>query len=101
MLERKFTLILNIVFVIICFIHLMFIFYNNSNPAIPEIILHNRNIKDVDMPLSFIFCLGNTNSEVDYEKYKRAGYSSIYKFFSGTSMYNDSVQATSQNLAFF
>ena len=90
-MERNFTCILHIVFIIICFIHLIFIFYNNSNPAIPEIIIHNKNIMDLDMPLSFIFCLSNTNPELEDEKYKKAGYMNIRKFFSGTSMYNESV----------
>ena len=43
------------------------------------------------MPLSFIFCLRNINSKLENEKYKEAGYKSIYKFFSGTSIYNESV----------
>ena len=64
---------------------------NNSNPAIPEIIIKNKNIKDVDMPLSFIFCLRNRNVTSANEKYKEAGYESIYRFFSGTSMYNESI----------
>ena len=46
---------------------------------------------DVDMPLSFIFCLRNTNASLENEKYKNAGYKNIQKFFSGTSMYNESV----------
>ena len=46
---------------------------------------------DVDMPFSFIFCLRNINSEFENEKFKKAGYQSIYKFFSGTSIYNESV----------
>ena len=46
---------------------------------------------DVDMPLSFIFCLRDTSSEFENEKYKKAGYISILQFFSGTSMFNDSV----------
>ena len=89
MFKRNFT-ILNIVFIIICFIHVVFIFYNNSSPAIPEIILHNRNIMDVNMPLSFIFCLRDT-LEFENEKLKKAGYKSISRFFSGTSMFNESV----------
>ena len=69
----------------------MFIFYTNSNPKIPEIILHNKNIMDVNMPLSFIFCLRYTNTELEGKKYMDAGYGSIYRFFSGTSMFNESV----------
>ena len=46
---------------------------------------------DVDMPISIIFCLSETNSEIENEKYKKAGYINIYKFFSGTNMFNESV----------
>ena len=67
----------------------MFIFYTNSNPAIPEIILHNKNIMDVNMPLSFIFCLRTTESEIEWNK--KVGYDNIQRFFSGTSIYNQST----------
>ena len=46
---------------------------------------------DVDMPLSFIFCLRNTNADLENEKYLKTGYNSSHKFFSGTSIYNESV----------
>ena len=69
----------------------MFIFHNNSNPAIPEIIIETKNIMDVNMPLSFVFCLKNTNSVVENEKYEKAGYKNLQRFFSGTSIYNESV----------
>ena len=46
---------------------------------------------DVNMPLSFIFCLRNTNIELERQKYKEAGYDAVFKFYSGTSMFNDSV----------
>ena len=91
MLRNKLSQILDIVLIISCVVHVTFIFYNNSNPAIPEIIIKNKNITDVDMPLSFIFCLRNINSELENEKYLQAGYNSSYSFFSGTSMYNNSV----------
>ena len=43
------------------------------------------------MPLSFIFCLRKTNTELENEQFREAGYDSVYKFFAGTSKYNDSV----------
>ena len=91
MLKRNFTRLLNIILITSCIIHVVFIFYNNSNPAIPEIILHNKNIMDVNMPLSFIFCLKNTNTELEEKKYREAGYDSYLRFFAGTSMFNESV----------
>ena len=91
MLRSNLSKIFNIVLIFSCVIHVMFIFYTNSNPAIPEIILHNKNIMDVNMPLSFIFCLRNTNTELEEKKYREAGYDSYLRFFAGTSMFNESV----------
>ena len=91
MLRNNLTQILNIVLIISCVVHVIFIFYNNSNPANPEIIIENKNISDVSMPLSFIFCLSNKNDKSENEKYQKAGYQSSYRFFSGTSLYNESV----------
>ena len=91
MSRNNLSKIFNILLIISCIVHIIFIFYNNSHPAIPEIIIKNKKIIDVDMPLSFIFCLRNINSDLENEKYKKAGYDSIYRFFSGTSMFNESV----------
>ena len=93
MLRNNLTQILNIVLIISCFVHVLFIFYNNSNPANPEIIIENKNIMDISMPLSFIFCLRNMKevNESRNEMYQRAGYENPIKFFSGTSRHNESV----------
>ena len=91
MLRGNLSKFFNIVLIFSCVIHVIFILYTNSNPSIPEIILHNKNIMDVNMPLSFIFCLRNTNIELEKKKYKEAGYDTVIKFYSGTSMFNDSV----------
>ena len=82
MFKRNFCQILNIVFVVSCVIHVN---------AIPEITLYNKNNMDVKMPLSFIFCLRNKNPKTENEKYKKAGYEYMKRFFLGTSMYNEST----------
>ena len=91
MLRNNLSQILSIVLSISCVVHVMFIFYNNSYPAIPEILIETKKIMDVNMPLSFIFCLRNTNTALENEKYRKTGYENIQRFFSGTSMYNESV----------
>ena len=83
--------IFNICLIISCVVHVMFIFYNNSKPAIPEIFIENKNIMDVKMPLSFIFCLRNRDALLEDKKYRKAGYLNIKRFFSGISRYNESV----------
>ena len=91
MLKRNFIGLLNIFLIISCIVHCMFIFYNNSNPANPKIIIENKNIIDVNMPLSFIFCLRNKSYKSEAEKYQKAGYKNPTRFFSGTSIYNESM----------
>ncbi len=46
---------------------------------------------EVDMPLAFVFCLRNTNTTLENEKYQKTGYNSIYRFFSGTSMFDETL----------
>ena len=91
MLRNNLSQIISIVLIISCVVHVMFIFHKNSNPAIPEIIIETKKIMDVNMPLLFIFCLRNTNTLLENDKYRKAGYGNIQRFFSGTSMYNESV----------
>ena len=72
-------------------VHIMFLFYNNSNPKLPEIIMTNKNIRDVEMPLSFLVCLTIKNPELRNKNFNDAGYSNIQNFFTGSSMHNDSI----------
>ena len=69
----------------------MFLFYNNSNPKLPEIIMTNKNIRDVEMPLSFLVCLTIKNPELKDKNFKNAGYSNIQQFITGNSLHNDSI----------
>ena len=91
MLKHNFSKLLNIVLIISCVVHIMFIFYINSNPKLPEIIISNKNIRDVEMPLSFLVCLTIKNPELRNKNFKEAGYNSMQQFFTGSSMYNNST----------
>ena len=85
MVRNNVSQLLNIAFIISCVIHISFIFYNNSHPEVPDIILKNKHIKDVDMPISFLYCLTFND-----ENYKKAGYENRANFFTGKSIYNSS-----------
>ena len=91
MLRHNLSKLLNIVLIISCVVHIMFLFYNNSNPKLPEIIMTNKNIRDVEMPLSFLVCLTIKNPELKNKNFNDAGYSNIQQFFTGSSMHNDSI----------
>ena len=36
-------------------------------------------------------CLRNTDTELEEKMYKEAGYDTVFRFYTGTSMFNDSV----------
>ena len=91
MLRHNFNKLLNIVLIISCVVHIMFLFYINSYPKLPEIIINNKNIRDVEMPLSFLVCLTIKNPELTNKNFKDPGYKSIQQFFTGSSMYNNST----------
>ena len=91
MLGHNLSKFLNIVLIISCVVHIMFLFYDNCNPKLPEMIMKYKNIKDVDMPLSFLVCLTMKNSELIDQKFKDAGYNDIYSFFAGRNRHNASI----------
>ena len=62
-----------------------------KHPKLPEIIMNYKNIRDVDMPLSFLVCLTIKNPELRDQKFKDAGYNNIHSFFAGRNMHNDSI----------
>ena len=91
MLRHNLSKFLNVVLIISCLIHIMFLLYNNSNPEFPEIIMNHKNIRDVDMPLSFLVCLTIKHPERLDKSFLKVGYKNVHRIFTGRSMYNDSI----------
>ena len=58
-------------------------------PDWPEIKITNKDLKDIEFPLSFRICV----SEIDnsYERYTDHGYTHDFAFFNGESSYNSSL----------
>ena len=81
--------IIQSILVIVCILHICSIVYLNSNPRLPNMIKYKKNIEDIKFPISFILCLNPKNNGM--EKMKTFGYLDEWSFFSGKSMFNDSI----------
>ena len=69
---KKAVAFFNIIFSIIFLIHITSIGYNILYPEVPETVVYNRNLKEIDFPMNFRICvheLYNSSS-----RYQRFGY---------------------------
>ena len=58
------------------------------NPKLPTIHIYEKNLKDIDFPLSFRFCVEHKNTSARYQKF---GYNNELMFFLGQSMFSYST----------
>ena len=77
------------ILVIICVLHICSIVYLNANPRLPNIIKYKKDIEDIEFPISFILCINPKKNSI--EKMKTFGYVDEWSFYSGKSMFNDSI----------
>ena len=77
------------ILVIICVLHICSIVYLNANPRLPNIIRYKKDIEDIEFPISFILCINPKKNSI--EKMKTFGYVDEWSFYSGKSMFNDSI----------
>ena len=73
---------------IACVVHIGFIGYNIVYPDIPSIHVYDKQLSEIDFPISFRVCAHESNKSKEYKKY---GYYGKGEFFSGKSMYNKSL----------
>ena len=80
---------INMILVITCSIHICFISYNILYPEFPVIREYKKDLKEIDFPISFIFCVKeNKNKNTIYQKY---GYRDVTDYFEGVNMFNNSI----------
>lgn len=91
MVKRNFGKVLNFCFVMACVVHNMFIIYNSANPENPEIMIYNKNIRDIEIPISLLLCLSYADETIENDRYKKVGYEDNIRFYSGTSIFNESI----------
>ena len=80
---------INIILLLICFIHICFISYNILYPELPVIKEYKQDLKDIEFPISFLFCADENGKKNNiYQKY---GYKDVYDYFEGKSIFNNSI----------
>ena len=89
MKENACLSLFNLLFILVCFIHLCYIGYYVVYPEYPTITEFKEEIKDLDFPLVFRLCINEpTNGSIRFEN---AGYKAFAPFFYGESKYNKTV----------
>ena len=94
---KNIVLMINLSLFLLCIAHItmngFFILY----PDLPEIKVYKTNLKNIDFPLAFKFCVKEIENSLD--RYTRHGYASDYDFFWGRSMFNKSLFGWGGHLA--
>ena len=84
-------MILSSIFGIAFTVHISVLIYTKLNPSLPEVKYYNKNLKDIDFPLAFRFCIKAKNTDAKIKLAWDLGYSDLYTFFNGRSMFNNSI----------
>ena len=82
-------IISNLVIFCFCFVHISLNGYYILYPSWPEIKITNKNMKDIDFPLSLKVCVSEISNS--YHRYSGLGYKHAFQFFEGRSAYNKSL----------
>ena len=82
---RYISPIINVVFFLICMIHICINGFYMIHPDLPSIRVSENNLKDIDFPLAFRICVTEINNKSS--RYNDVGYRSEYTFFTGKRMY--------------
>ena len=82
----------NFVLVIMCFLHIAILIYEELHPNLPLIEYFEKNLDEIEFPLSFKFCIFETkNKKNDRNRFSQFGYTDNAGFFMGRSKYNKSI----------
>ena len=76
--------IVNLIFAIVFFKHITIIGYLRAYPDNPSVRVYDKDLKDIEFPLSFKICLRELNRDL---RYQQNGYNDIYAFFRGQPSY--------------
>ena len=83
------VIISNLVIFCCCFVHISLNGYYILYPVWPEIKIRNRNLKDIEFPISLKVCVSEISNS--YHRYSNLGYKDDFRFFEGRSFYNESL----------
>ena len=83
--QKYFTVII----FLLCFIaHFSSIVYYILYPEFPDVRVYNAELVDIEMPISFQFCVHRKDTE---RNFLQMGYQDISTFYKGRSFYNSSI----------
>ena len=83
--------ILSIILIVICIYHVSNIIYKNINPDVPEILVYEKNLNEIDFPISFLLCLNEFDN--DSVKYREVGFNNVQDLFLGRRVkYNSTLK---------
>ena len=82
-------IMIDMILVITCSIHICFISYNIFSPEFPVIREYKKDLKDIDFPISFIFCVKESKDK--NTRYQKYGYRDVTDYFEGVNMFNNSI----------
>ena len=80
---------MNLVLITACFVHLCYLGYYVLYPEFPTFTVYQKDLQDIDFPLTFRLCINEPNN--GSERFKRVGYRTYASLFFGKSMHNDTV----------
>ena len=82
------SFVTNIIFTSVYVVHILTIAHNLKYPPYPSIRIIKKDLRDIDFPVSFKLCMRDNK---DIDKYIKLGYVGMFHFFSGQSMFNNSM----------
>ena len=83
------SLVLNFILGILCVSHIIILSYYEFNPNLPLIEIVEKDLREIEFPLSFRFCI--FDEENHDNRYKQFGYEDDTEFFGGQSKFNRSI----------
>ena len=73
--------ILSFILIVICIYHVSNIIYKNIYPDVPEILVYEQKLNEIEFPVSFLLCLNEF--ENDTQKYRKVGFNNVQDLFLG------------------
>ena len=86
--RKAFVSAANLFFTLAFVIHLSTIAYDLKYPQYPSIRMRKTELRNIDFPLVFKFCVRDVKKT---EKFQKLGYDSRYNAFIGKSKFNESL----------
>ena len=81
--KLKVDLIMSAILAVICAYHIAHVTYGNLYPSVPEIILMDKTMKEIEFPVAFLSCLNEILEEDSPSMYTKYGYETVNDYYSG------------------